>query len=246
MNMWTVKLHVALTILIIVWSDAAWTQGVDVPIVNTVPVAPWTYPGTPTRGIASEYLQFLFGAADIKVQFGTVPYVRVINGLRDGSNTAAMLIPDAERDTFAIRLCHVTSIRSGLVYKKSRFKQLDIQSLGGLTIGLQRGTHALDKLEAMPGLKSYTVQSVEQGLKMLQLDRLDATFLSSPGAKIVLRDNGMSLDDYAWFEVNRDPVVIYVSRKAALTQDAAAMARLKILCEGEGQAVMENLMEKYR
>jgi hypothetical protein len=246
MNMWTVKLRTALTILIFVWSDAARPQGSAIPVVNTVPVAPWTYPSTPARGIASEYLQFLFGAANIKVQFGTVPYVRVINGLRDGSNTAAMLIPDTERDKFALRLCHVTSIRSGLVYKKSRFKRLDIASLDGLTIGLQRGTHALDKIAAMPGLRPHSVQSVEQGLKMLQLDRLDATFLSSPGDAIVLRDNGMSLHDYAWFEVDRAPVVIYVSRKAALAQDAAAIARLKVLCEGAGQVVMKSLMEKYR
>jgi len=246
MNMWTVKLRAALAMLMLAWSDAAWPQRPAVLIVNTVPVAPWTYPSTPARGIASEYMQFLFGAADIQVQFGTVPYVRVINGLRDGSNTAAMLIPDTERDQFAIRLCQVTSIRSGLVYKKSRFKQLDIERLGGLTIGLQRGTHALDKIEAMPGLRPYIVQSVEQGLKMLQVDRLDATFLSSPGEQIVLRDNGMSPDDYAWFEVERAPVVIYVSRKAALAQDAAAIARLKGVCEGAGQAVMKSLMEKYR
>ena len=246
MNMLTVTLRFALTILIFVWSNVARPQELAVPIVNTVPVAPWTYPGTPERGIASEYMQFLFGAADIKVQFGTVPYVRVINGLRDGSNTAAMLIPDTERDKFAIRLCNVTSIRSGLVYKKARFKQLDIARLGGLTIGLQRGTHALDKVAAMPGLRPYSVQSVEQGLKMLQLDRLDATFLSSPGDEIVLRDNGMSPDDYAWFEVARAPVVIYVSRKAALAQDAAAINRLKVVCEGAGQAVMKNLVEKYR
>jgi hypothetical protein len=245
MNMRTVTLRASLAIWIFIWGDAAWAQKSAVPIVNTVPVAPWTYPSSPARGIASEYMQFLFEAADIKVQFGTVPYVRVINGLRDGSNTAAMLIPDTERDQFAIRLCNVTSIRSGLVYKKSRFKQLDINSLDGLTIGLQRGTHALDKIEAMPGLKPHSVQSVEQGLKMLQLDRLDATFLSSPGDQSVLRDNGMSLDDYAWFEVARAPVVIYVSRKAALAQDAPAIARLRLLCEGAGQAVMTRLMEKY-
>jgi ABC-type amino acid transport substrate-binding protein len=215
-------------------------------LLNTVPVAPWTFPNNPERGIAPEYLRFLFDAANIKVRFGTVPYLRVINGLRDGGNSAAILIPDPERDNFAIRLCKLTTIHAGLAYKKSRFSHLEVSGLSKLTIGIQHGTHALDKLAAMPGQKTYTVQSVEQGLKMLQINRLDATFLSSPGSESVLRDNGMQPDEYGWLEIDVSPVVVYVSRKAALANDSIALARLKGLCEGPGQAVIKQLVRKYR
>jgi polar amino acid transport system substrate-binding protein len=216
------------------------------PVVNTVPVAPWTFPNDAKRGIAAEYLQYLFETAGIQVSHGTVPYIRAINGLRDGSNVAALLIPDSERDGFALRLCEVTTIRSGLLYKKARFKDLGLNDLAGLTVGLQRGTHALDKLSGFPGIKSYTVQSVEQGLRMLQIDRLDATFLSKPGSEIVLRDNGMAEEEYGWLEVDVAPVVVYISRAAPLARDGEAMARLRGVCEGAGRQVMKALVQKYR
>jgi len=36
--------------------------------------------------------------------------------LRHGSNAAAILIPDAERDTFALQLCQVATIHAGVLY----------------------------------------------------------------------------------------------------------------------------------
>jgi hypothetical protein len=214
--------------------------------VYTVPVAPWTFPEDPTHGVAPEYLQHLFHSAKVEVRFDTLPYPRVINGLRDGSNLAALLIPDAERDRFALRLCEVTQIRSGLIYKKARFKSLGLQDLAGLTVGMQRGTHALDKLLQVPGVRHYTIESVEQGLRMLALDRLDATFLSSPGSESLLHANGLSQDDYGWLEVDVAPVVVYLSRQSPLAQDADALRRLRAVCEGSGQHVMKELMQKYR
>ncbi|MBI3230065.1 MAG: hypothetical protein HYZ45_07800, partial [Burkholderiales bacterium] len=98
----------------------------------------------------------------------------------------------------------VTSIRSGLLYKKARFGTLAIADLSQLkdgkrmTLGMQRGTHALDKLEKLPNVELYRIGSVEQGLKMLKVDRLDATFLSSPGSDIMLRDRGLAAIDYNW------------------------------------------------
>ena len=211
----------------------------------TVPVAPWTFPDQPSRGLASEYLRFLFADAKVPMQFDTLPYVRVIHGLRDGSNSAAMLIPDAERDTFALRLCEVTTIRSGLLYKKSRFKNLSEADLKGLTVGIHRGTHALDKLEKSRTIQPYIIGSIEQGLKMLQLDRLDATFISSPGSDSVVRDSGLRTDDYAWLEIDSAPVVIYISRKAALAFDEAALQRLRTSCAGNAKKKMVELMVKY-
>lgn len=215
-------------------------------VAYTVPVAPWTFPEQPTRGISPEYLAYLFDTAHVDVKLETLPYVRAINGLRDGSNVAALLIPDPERDRFAMRLCEVTQIRSGVVYKKSRFPTLTLPDLAGLTVGMQHGTHALDKLEQIPGVQRHTIESVEQGLKMLQLDRLDATFLSSPGSESMLRANGASREHYGWLEVDVAPVVVYISKKSPLMQDGQALQRLKSVCEGPGRAVMAELMRKYR
>ena len=74
---------------------------------------------------ATEYLRYLFDAAGVPLKLDTLPYIHVINGLRDGSNAAAVLIPDAERDTFALRLCQVTTIHSGILYKRARYGKLD-------------------------------------------------------------------------------------------------------------------------
>lgn len=214
--------------------------------VYTVPVAPWTFPDAPERGVASEYLRYFFDTAGVPVTLDTLPYLRVISGLRDGSNAAALLIPDAERDTFALQLCRVTTIRSGILYKKARYGALDMDRLAGLTVGIQRGTHALDRLRDIPGLHPYLIDSVNQGLKMLQIDRLDATFVSNPGSASLVRTAGLAAADYGWLEVQVQPVVVYVSRKGALGHDAAALQRLREVCAGSGRAVMERLMQQYR
>jgi ABC-type amino acid transport substrate-binding protein len=212
----------------------------------TVPIAPWTFPEQPSRGIAPEYLRYLFDAAQVPVQLDTLPYLRAINGLRDGSNAAAILIPDAERDTFALRLCEIATIRSGVLYKKSRFKINDAQALAGLSVGVQRGSHALDKLANVPRIKRAMIETVDQGLRMLQIDRLDATFLFSPGVESMMQSHGLSPADYDWLEIEVEPVVVYVSRKSPLAADTDAINRLKNVCEGQAKPVMRKLMQAYR
>lgn len=210
----------------------------------TVPVVPWTFPDHPERGVAPEYLRYLFDEADVPIHLDTLPYVRAINGLRDGSNAAALLIPDKERDGFALRLCEVTTIRSGLLFKRSRYRALSPDLLAGMVVGVPHGTHALDKLPET--VQRYEVESIAQGLKMLQADRLDATFISAPGRQASMREAVLDEAEYGWFEVDRQPVVVYLSRKSPLAADPVALARLRAVCKGKARAVMDELMEKYR
>ncbi|WP_374348671.1 substrate-binding periplasmic protein [Chitinimonas sp.] len=211
----------------------------------TVPVFPWTYPNQPDRGVSPEILQFLFRSANIPIKLETLPYVRVINGLRDGSNVAAVLIPDAERDGFASRLCQIGQIRSGIVYKRKRFASLEPKQLSNLIIGVPRGTRALDKLSKQ-NATLYPLESVEQGLKMLVADRLDASFVSQPGSVSALEKAGLDVQDYPWLEIEVQPVVIYISQRSPLMADHAALARLKAACEGPAQAKMAALLQQYR
>ena len=97
----------------------------------------------------------------------------------------------------------------------------------------------------MPGIQLYNVRSVEQGLKMLQMDRIDAAFLSSPGKEIMLRAVGLKPAEYDWLEVDVAPVVIYISRKAALAADDSALQRLRSTCSGSARKKMDDLMRKY-
>jgi hypothetical protein len=214
-------------------------------VAYTVPVAPWTFPEHPDQGVAPEYLAYLFHEAGIPLKLDTLPYLRAINGLRDGSSVAALLIPDTERDQFALRLCEVTTIRSGLIYKRARFPGLDTQHLTGLTVGVPLGTHAVDKLNGIAGVTVHHIDSIAQGLKMLQLDRVDATFLSSPGSNLVLEQAGLAASEYGWLEVEASPVVVYLSRRSVVADDAAALARLKAICEGKARTMMDQLMRKY-
>ncbi|MBV8466138.1 MAG: transporter substrate-binding domain-containing protein [Burkholderiales bacterium] len=215
-------------------------------IAYTVPVVPWTFPDNPDRGVAPEYLHYLFQEAGVPLRFDTMPYVRVVRALETGENVAAMLIPDTERDRFAIRLCEVTTIRSGVVYRREDFAVMDKAHLVGKSVGLPHGTHALDTLAGESGVNLYPVESVEQGVKMLLAGRLDATFLSSPGSRSVMQAAGLSERSFAWQELESSPVVIYISRKSPLAADADAMARLKHVCEGKARPVMDALMQKYR
>jgi len=214
-------------------------------VADTVPVLPWTFPSHPDQGVAPEYLAFLFHEAGIPLKLETQPYLRAINSLREGSSVAALLIPDAERDQFALRLCEVTTIRSGVIYKKARFHNLDAQHLTGLVVGVPLGTHALDKLNTVERVLLHHIDSVSQGLQMLQVDHLDASFLSSPGSNLVLEQANLSANDYGWLEVESSPVVVYISRHSVIASNPAAMARLKAVCEGKARPVMDELMRKY-
>jgi len=57
-----------------------------------------------------------------------------------------------------------------LIYKRARFPGLDTQHLTGLTVGVPLGTHAVDKLNGIAGVTVHHIDSIAQGLKMLQLD----------------------------------------------------------------------------
>jgi hypothetical protein len=238
------------SLALILWASIsicpAQVQPTAQPLVAvTVPVLPWTFPSHPDQGVAPEYLAFLFHEAGIPLKLETQPYLRAINSLHDGSSVAALLIPDAERDQFALRLCEVTTIRSGVTYKKRRFHNLDVQHLGGLTVGVPLGTHALDKLNTIERVLLHHIDSVSQGLQMLQVDHLDASFLSSPGSNLVLKQANLSSSDYGWLEIDSSPVVVYISRNSAIASNPAALARLKTACEGKARAVMDQLMRKY-
>jgi len=171
--------------------------------------------------------------------------LRVINGLRDGSNTAALLIPDTERDKFALQLCTATTIRSGVLYKKARYPALDAQHLHGLTIGVPLGSHALDSLKHDSSIKQHDLESVAQGIKMLKLDHLDATFLSSPGSNLVMEQENLRDSDYGWLEIEDSPVVVYLSRHSPIANDPTMLEQLKALCKGKARPVMDALMQKY-
>jgi hypothetical protein len=215
-------------------------------VAYTVPVVPWTFPDHPDQGVAPEYLRYLFREAGMPLRLDTLPYVRVLHELETGENVAAMLIPDAERDRFAIRLCEVTTIRAGVVYRRADFPVMDKAHLAGKSVGVPPGTHALDTLADQPAVSVYPVESIEQGLKMLLARRLDATFLSSPGSRSVMLQAGLSDRAFAWQELESSPVVIYISRKSPLAADAEAMTRLRHVCEGRARPVMDGLMQKYR
>ncbi|GLR15151.1 hypothetical protein GCM10007907_39410 [Chitinimonas prasina] len=231
--------HLAMALLLCLPAQAA-------PLTAyTVPVFPWTFPDQPERGVSPEILRFLFDRAGVTISLSTLPYVRAINGLKSGENVAAVLIPDAERDEFASQLCQIGQIRSGVLYKRQRYKQLAPSHLSGMVVGVPRGTRALDKLKSLDA-NLYPLESVEQGLRMLMADRLDATFVSRPGSISALEQAGLKSRDYHWLEIDVQPVVIYISHKSPLMQDQAAMARLKAACEGPGQARMAALLKRYQ
>ncbi len=211
-----------------------------------VPAAPWSYPDNPAAGIVPEYFKFLFEKAGAEMTVRTMPYLRVIEGLKDGTAEATLLIPDAERDTFAFNLCSPTQIRSGLLYSKAKLpKVAKPEDLAGKRIGFLRGTKAIDKAKSIADIKPNDIENVGQGLQMLVADRLDATFISSPGIDTLLKEKNMNAADYGFVEVATAPVALYVSRKSELFKNEALKAKLKSECEGSAKGFMQTLMQKY-
>ncbi len=216
-------------------------------LARAVPVAPWSFPDKPSQGVVPEYFKAMFDAAGVPLVVETLPYLRVMQGLKDGSTELTVLIPDAERDAVALRLCQPTRIQSGVIYKHSRYPYIGKPGdLAGKRIGVPRGTKALDELDKVPGVERYPIETVDQGFRMLKLDRLDATFVSTPGSDLLLRESRLDPGEYRFLEVTTSPVVIYVSRRSTLASEPARLEQLRQLCDGPLRKIMDGLMQRYR
>ncbi|MDK2122935.1 substrate-binding periplasmic protein [Parachitinimonas caeni] len=232
--------------LCLAWMSAPVAQA-RVVSAHAIPVAPWSFPETPGQGVVPEYLKAMAEAAGMPIEVQTIPYLRVMQGMKDGSTELTMLIPDDSRDAVGMRLCVLTHLQAGVVYKYSRYpKLLESGDLASKRVGVPRGSNALDQLHAATRFERYPIESVEQGLRMLALDRLDATYVPSPGREMLLQQARLSPDEYRFLEVTTHPLVLYVSRRSALAKESEKLAQLRQLCEGVLRKTMEQLIQRYR
>ncbi|OHX11501.1 hypothetical protein BI347_17705 [Chromobacterium sphagni] len=225
-------------------------QGLAAPVAHyqsyTLAIEPWGVLDT-DRGVGPDFIRFLAAQAGFEVTAGARPYLRVIDGMRSGDNAINLGIPTAERNRYGIAICTIGSVKVSLVYLQSAGRRHDAAaSFAGMTIGELRGSRTLEEFDRAIPHGKVLLSDMSQGLRMLGAGRLDATVCVRPGCGNLLKDAGVDPTLLGEWLFTEQPLEIYVSRASSLSQDAAAMLRLRLACDSSaGRREIRRLLAPY-
>lgn len=126
-------------------------------------------------GLAQQLVKEAFRNQDYNVNFTTYPYKRsVVNFQKNNNFLFIDIIQDYDR-RFDVRYAGIFSIRSVLVYDRTRFPDLKfktIETLKGKTIGVMSGTRSIPEFKAA-GLVVDDISNDEGNIKKLVKRRID-------------------------------------------------------------------------
>ncbi|AOZ49494.1 substrate-binding periplasmic protein [Chromobacterium vaccinii] len=212
----------------------------------TLAVEPWGVADS-DRGVGPDFVRFLAAQTGVLIKAEVRPYLRVIDGMRSGANAINLGIPTEERERYGIPICEVATLKVSLVYLKEPGRaHPSARSFAGLAVGELRGSHTLDAFDRAVPHARVLLGDMDQGAKMLAAGRLDATVCVRPGCGNVLDEAGLAGKALGEWQLDVQPLRIYVSKSSALARDADAMGRLKQACESlEGQQEMRRLLAPY-
>lgn len=198
-------------------------------------------------GIAPGFIRYLSESADVPMEVAVRPYLRVIEGLRNGQNSMTLMIPTAEREKLAFVLCQPASVQLSILYRRDAVKTASAASdLAGYRIGILRGSEVLAGYAASAAFQTSLVNTQEQGVRMMLAGRLDGTLCSHPGCNAALRSLNVDRSEFGEVLLGEHPMAIMVSRASSLASDVPALRRLRIACRSkEGQRVMSALLKQW-
>jgi len=215
-------------------------------LVSSSPnIIPWGFEGAET-GVSPRFIEFLLKDSGLNVKFDVRPLVRVVAGLKDGSNAITAMIPSDERDQWGIRICQPTHIGTSVAYLKGHGPYVQLSNLTGKSIGMLRGTPTFDKLMKSVSFHRIMINDMQHGMMMLAADRLDATSCYHPGCGHAMQLAGIDPASLDFLFVGNMPWVVYVSRHSTLALDRDLLAKLKARCESDaGQKAIQALVAQY-
>ena len=128
-----------------------------------------------SKGIHYEIATELARRTGLKFDLQILPYMRITNGLKDGSVDAVMMWRSSERDAYVnyggfVFTDYTTAIT--LKSKKALTAYEDLYTVG--TVGTLRGNSVSDRFTADTQIKKHEVETYDQLYQMLINGRVDA------------------------------------------------------------------------
>jgi polar amino acid transport system substrate-binding protein len=209
-------------------------------------IEPWGFQQTDT-GISPRFIQFLAQKADIAVKAEVRPYLRVLEGIKSGTNAMTMWVPTPERDRFSIALCKPATIRIYVSYKKQNAEQVsELSWFQGKNVGELRGSHTFDRFDRSVPHNKVIINDMAQGFRMLQTGHLDGTICVRPGCRTAMAAAGVNSTEFDQLLYDAFPIAVYVSKNSSLSKDAVAMAKMRAACESkDGKQLIEKLIAPF-
>jgi polar amino acid transport system substrate-binding protein len=209
-------------------------------------VEPWGF-GKTQSGITPEFFSFLAAQTGIALHVDVRPNKRVLDGLRDGDNAMAMVIPGADRDLMGIPICEPALVQTTIAFLKAYAPRAPtLEWLKDKTIGELRDNHTIDRLSDLVTYRNAIIDTQAQGLAMVAAGRIDATVCLHPGCVSAMKQAELDPAIFGEIVFSAGPMAIYVSRASPLAQDFTAVDKLRKACESPaGRTKMTELLRRW-
>ena len=164
------------------------------------------------QGYSWDILRESFHARGYTIELLITPWARAMSNVREGH--VDLLFPtgkNSERETyFAYPDAPINDAAFRIyVNRDSVIEWTGLSSLNGLTIGLVRGYNFGDEWAGQEGIDKYPLNTVEQGFRMLQSNRLDGFAGYEINWDYILKEMGLQgqFDKLPVFGSSREYVV---------------------------------------
>ena len=163
-------------------------------------VSPWGFVNVENlpSGLLIDFQRELFQRAKVKFEAELRPYPRVLHDLASGGADLGVMFKSELAEQSGVSLGHVVTMRIILITPAQSQKKIEkLDDLGGLRVGFIRGSKYGREFDEHPLIEHTSVTNVEQGLRMLVTDRIDALVATEQALLYGMYISGIPSDEFA-------------------------------------------------
>jgi polar amino acid transport system substrate-binding protein len=150
------------------------------PVFLIADVWPWGYldENNQPAGLIETFASRLAARADIEMHIRVLPHQRVLSDFERGDADYTLLFENPLVDSFADRVGMTLEANILLIALQRSSQRLTLPALAGRTLGYIRGTYYGEAFQADTDIIKLPLSSLDQAIKLLQRDRLEALITS--------------------------------------------------------------------
>ncbi|PVY75494.1 ABC-type amino acid transport substrate-binding protein [Tamilnaduibacter salinus] len=180
-------------------------------------VWPWGYENAKGRieGTLVTLTKALEAESGISVEVTLRPHRRVMRELASGQADFVYLFQNPAADPIGVDLGPIVTTRIFLVGRPERETALTIEGLANQSVAYTRGTYYGEPFRLATDIHKVPVDDLEQGIKMLDLERVDAVLASDQLLFNTMQKAGWALGDFQLSVISHGQTGrLYMSRNA--------------------------------
>lgn len=162
-------------------------------------VSPWGFFNAENlpAGLLIDFQAELLKRAQVNFDAELRPYPRVVHDLASGSADLGVMFKSELAEQAGVSLGHVVTMRIILIAQAGSQKKIHVlEDLIGLRVGFIRGSKYGRAFDEHPLIERIPVTNVDQGLRMLVTDRLDALVATEQALLYGMYTSGIPTDEF--------------------------------------------------